>query len=102
MVELNTTSLGGVRVVDVANAVEELGFAPVGARTLSVYLDTSPARIPGHAYLLTFRDRCRAVRATVAAEDADAFEAARERAERYVVDQFAPGSPGLALFASGG
>lgn len=102
MVELNTTGPGGVRVVDVANAVEELGFAPVGMRTLSVYLDTSSPRIRGQAYLLSFRDGCRALRATVAAEDEDAFEAARERAERYLVEQFAPGSPGLALFASGG
>jgi hypothetical protein len=101
-VELNTTSPRGVRLVDVSNAVEELRFAPVGVRTLSVYLDTSPPRIRGEAYLLSFRDGCRALRATDAAEDEDAFDAAREHAERYLVDQFVPHSPGLALFASGG
>lgn len=100
--ELNTTSPRGVRLVDVSNAVEELRFAPVGVRTLSVYLDTSPPRIRGEAYLLSFRDGCRALRATDAAEDEDAFDAAREHAERYLVDQFVPHSPGLALFASGG
>jgi peptide chain release factor subunit 1 len=102
MVELNTTSQRGVRLVDVSNAVEELGFAPVRVRTLSMYLDTSPPRIRGQAYLLTFRDRCRVLRATVAAEDEDAFEAAVKRAERYLVEQFVPRSRGLALFASGG
>ena len=102
MVELNTTSTGGVRLVDVSNAVEELGFAPVGVRTLTVYLDTSPPRIRGQAYLLSFRDGCRAVRATVATEDEDAFEAARVRAEAYLVDQFVPKNHGLALFATSG
>jgi peptide subunit release factor 1 (eRF1) len=102
MAELNTTSPGRVRLVDVPNAVEELGFAPAGIRTLSVYLDTSPPRIRGQAYLLSFRDRCRALRAAVGGEDMDAFEAARERAEHYLVDQFVPHSPGVAIFAAGG
>jgi hypothetical protein len=102
MVTINTTSPRGVRLVDVSNAVEELGFAPVGVRTLSVYLDTTPPRMSGQAYLLSFRDRCRVRRATVAAEDQDAFEAARTRAEHYLAEQFVPHSPGLALFAPGG
>ena len=102
MLELNTTRPGGTRLVDLPSAVEELGFAPARVRTLSVYLDTSPPRIRGQAYLLSFRDRCRALRATVAAEDEDAFEVARAQAEHYLVDQFVPRSPGLALFAAGG
>ena len=102
MVELNTTSQGGVRLVDLPSAVEELGFAPAGVRTLSVYLDTSPPRVRGQAYLLSFRDQCRDLRATVAAEDEQAFEAARAHAERYLVGQFVPQTHGLALFAAGG
>jgi hypothetical protein len=102
MVELKTTRPGGMRLVDVSNAVEELGFAPVGVRTLSVYLDSSPPRIRGEAYLLSFRDRCRALRSSIPAEDADAFEAAQAHAERYLVDQFEAHSPGLAVFSAGG
>jgi len=102
MVELNTTRPGEVRVVDLPSAVEELGFAPAGVRTLSAYLDVSPPQIRGQAYLLTFRDRCRALRASLSAEDEDAFEVARRHAENYLTDQFEPHSPGLALFAAGG
>jgi peptide subunit release factor 1 (eRF1) len=101
MRELSTTRPGGTRLVDVPTAVEELGFAPSRVRTLSVYLDTSPSRIRGQAYLLSFRDRCRTVRGGVVAEDEDAFEVARAQAEHYLVDQLVPRSPGLALFASG-
>jgi len=101
MLELNVGRPGGTRLVDLPSAVEELGFAPAHVRTLSVYLDTSPPRIRGQAYLLSFRDRSRTVRRNVGAEDEDAFELARAQAEHYLVDQFGPRSPGLALFASG-
>jgi hypothetical protein len=100
MLELNTTP-GRTRLVDLPSAVEELGFAPTHVRTLSVYVDTSPPRIRGPAYLLSFRERCRTVPAGVVAEDEDAFEVARARAEHYLVDQSVPRRPGLALFAAG-
>jgi peptide subunit release factor 1 (eRF1) len=101
MLELNTTRPGGTRLVDLPSAVEELGFAPTRVRTLSVYLDTSPPRIRGQAYLLSFRERCRTVRGGLVAEDEAAFEVSRAQAEHYLVDRFVARSPGLALFAAG-
>jgi peptide subunit release factor 1 (eRF1) len=71
-----------------------------GDRVLSVYLDTSPGRIAGQAYLLAYRDACKALRETLPTGERDAFEAAAAQAERHLT-QLVPGRPGLALFASG-
>jgi peptide subunit release factor 1 (eRF1) len=71
-----------------------------GDRVLSVYLDTSPGRIAGQAYLLAYRDACKAPRETLPTGERDAFEAAAAQAERHLT-QLVPGRPGLALFASG-
>jgi hypothetical protein len=71
MVQLNAARSARVRFIDLPSAVEGLGFAPAGVRIrmLSVYLDASPRRIAGKAYLLSVRDGCRALRAGIAAED---------------------------------
>jgi hypothetical protein len=98
MLELNTTP-GRMRLVDLPSAIEELGFAPTHVRTLSVYVDTSPPRIRGPAYLLSFRERCRTVPAGVVAEDEDAFEVARARAEHYLADQSVPPTDHAVLLA---
>jgi hypothetical protein len=74
--------------------------SPSGA-VLSVYLDTSLERTPGQAYLIAFRDGCRAVRATLPPEKVRPFDAAVAQAERFLVHSFESGPPGLALFASG-
>lgn len=102
MVELNTTIPVKVKLIDLPSAVEELGSAPAGVRTLSVYVDTSPARVSRQAYLLSFRDRCQSLRPTIVAEDSDAFEVARARIEYYLVNQLEPRSRGMALFAASG
>jgi peptide subunit release factor 1 (eRF1) len=60
-------------------------------RTLSVYLETSPARMNGRAYPLRLRDHCRAIRLGGADDDQDAFEDARALVEAYLVDQLEPG-----------
>jgi peptide subunit release factor 1 (eRF1) len=102
MAQLNTARSARARFIDLPSALEELGFAPAGVRTLSVYLDTSPRRIAGQAYLLSVRDGCSELRAGIAAADEDAFEVARAQVENYLVDQFEPQSRGLALFAASG
>jgi peptide chain release factor subunit 1 len=66
-----------------------------------VYLDTSPRRIAGQAYLLAYRDACRAIRACLSDLERTTFEAAVVQAERYLSGSFVPTAPGLALFASG-
>lgn len=73
---------------------------PPPGGVLSVYLDTGPSRGAGQAYLLAFRDGCKALRSTLPSADSRAFEAAVRRAERYLVEQVVPGKPGLAMFAS--
>jgi peptide subunit release factor 1 (eRF1) len=66
-----------------------------------VYVETTPARIPGQAYLVAYRDRCRALRPQLAKTQRATFDAAVKRIERYLVDQLAPHSPGLAVFDVG-
>ncbi len=99
-----TQSLAGIRddIPSIPAAIDTLRGAPspVG-RVLSVYLDTSPRRIEGRAYLLAFRDGCRAMRASLPVGEADAFEAAVSQAERFLADEWVPSHRGLALFASG-
>lgn len=73
---------------------------PPPGGVLSVYLDTGPSRGAGQAYLLAFRDGCKALRSTLPSADSRAFEAAVRRAERYLVEQVVPGKPGLTMFAS--
>lgn len=69
---------------------------------LSAYLDLSPGRVAGEAYLLELRDRFKALRAQLPATALDAFEAAAARVERYLAEMPLPGQPGLALFAANG
>lgn len=73
---------------------------PPPGGVLSVYLDTSPARQAGQAYLLAFRDVCRAIRADLLAEQRDRFEAARAQVERYLTDEPIARHLGVALFAA--
>jgi peptide subunit release factor 1 (eRF1) len=67
---------------------------------LSVYLNVSPTDA-GPAYLLHFRNCCKAIRAELPAAERDRFEVAVRQAERYLTEQSVPSGPGLALFASG-
>lgn len=70
-------------------------------RVLSVYLDTAPPRVAGEAYLLAYRDACKALRKTLPEFERAAFEAAATQAEQFLTSEFLPGHPGLAFFASG-
>jgi len=74
---------------------------PPACGVLSVYLDVTPARLEGQAYLLSFRDGCRALRSTTQPDQRAALDAALTQVERYLTGEFVPGKPGLALFASG-
>lgn len=74
---------------------------PPTGRVLSVYLDTSPQRTEGQAYLLFYRDGCKALRKDLSPEEAPLFEAAAAQVERYLLEELTPGRPGVAVFASG-
>lgn len=74
---------------------------PMTGRVLTAYLDTSPPRAEKSAYLLAFRDGCKAIRAALDVGELDRFERAVEQAERFLTSQLEAGRPGLALFASG-
>jgi peptide chain release factor subunit 1 len=73
---------------------------PPPGGVLSVYLDAGANRSPGQAYLLAFRDGCKALRSTLAPSERDVFEVAAARAERYLLQFVVPGKPGIALFSS--
>jgi peptide chain release factor subunit 1 len=72
---------------------------PVGG-VLSAFVDTSPERSIGQAYLIGLRDRLKATRAELSLEQQHAFDAAAAQAEA-VIASFSPGHPGLAIYTSG-
>jgi hypothetical protein len=74
---------------------------PPGGRVLSAYFDTSSGRVQGQAYLLSYRDQCKALREALPPGELPAFEAAAAQAERYLTRELVPGQPGTAVFAAG-
>jgi hypothetical protein len=74
---------------------------PPSGGVLSIYLDTSPDREAGQAYLLRYRDRCKRLRGLLPPAEHEAFGAAAAQGERYLAEELAPGKPGIAVFASG-
>jgi peptide chain release factor subunit 1 len=73
----------------------------LGGKVLSVYLDTSPDRQVGQAWLLSYRDRCKALRAQLPSEELEPFERAARQTERFLTNNPTMQPPGLAIFASG-
>lgn len=76
---------------------------PTESGILSVVLDTSVSRVPGQAYLLFFRNAAREVRAeleTRASVDIKSYDAAVEQVDYFLLHQFAPRNPGLALYVA--
>jgi peptide subunit release factor 1 (eRF1) len=67
-----------------------------------VYLETTPSRLQGRAYLLAFRDGCRATRQALADADRNVFEDCVRRVERYLMEDFTVHQPGVALFVEVG
>ncbi|HEX8968174.1 MAG TPA: host attachment protein [Chloroflexota bacterium] len=84
----------------VALATLGASSAPPGG-VVSAYVDTSPGRIAGQAYLISVRGAARDLRAVVPADNRDAVEAATTRIDHYLAHDFVPHQPGLALFAAG-
>ncbi len=94
-----TSKQSEATVLDLESAIGQLGNMAPG-RVLSVYLDTSPLRIDGQKYVLTYRDGVRSIRPRLAPEETEAFEAAAAEVDHYVTHEFTPNGRGLALFAS--
>jgi peptide chain release factor subunit 1 len=67
---------------------------------LSVYLDTSPARVIEQAHVLFVRDAFDAIRATLPESDRAAFEATAKQVERHLEFDVAATHPGLAIFGT--
>ena len=88
--------------LDIPAAISWSRTLSTGNRVLSAYIDTAPGRITGRAYLLAYRDGIRALRLDVPEDARRAFETAAAQLERYLLDEFSPHSPGLALFAVDG
>ncbi len=92
------------RIAESARAIPEIlkllrETAPPKSGVLSAYLDTSPERSIGQAWMLGFRDRTKAIRAQLPKTERDGFDAAVALAEA-ISRSSSPGAPGLAVFAS--
>ena len=100
---MNTMTATNAKELPLPEAVPTLERLPSPTgRVLSVYLDTSPARMAGQAYLLTYRDAIRALRATLDAGEQALFETAVGQAEAYLSSAPVARHHGMAVFASGG
>jgi hypothetical protein len=75
--------------------------APPGGKVLTVYLDTSPKRVIGRAFLLSYRDLCCALRDQIGEAEREAFDAAEAQGLRLLEREGPIAAPGLAIFASG-
>ncbi len=84
-----------------AMLVRLVEIPPPATGVLTVYLSTTADRLNGQAYLLAFRDGCKALRETTPPDQHAALEAAVTQAEQYLTGAFVPAHPGIALFASG-
>jgi peptide subunit release factor 1 (eRF1) len=70
---------------------------------LSAYLPTPPVHVAGEAYLVLFREQAKSIRAALEEapdEELRAFEAAFNRIQTYLSDQFSPRHQGVAIFAA--
>jgi hypothetical protein len=74
---------------------------PPAGGVLSAFVDTSLPRSIGHASLIGFRDRIKTIRQDLDDARRPAFEAAVAQAEDVIARSYAPGHPGIAVFASG-
>ncbi len=74
---------------------------PVDHNVLSLYLDTSPRRIPRQAYLLAYRDLCKEIRPQLTAAETEHFNEAAARVENLLVGEAGEWPAGLAVFAAG-
>ena len=90
----------GARAIPLAlKSLEERPVPPGGV--LSAFVITSPNRVLGRGYLLSYRNACKELQATLPPSELDAFHSVAARVERYLTDGFTPSAEGLALFASG-
>jgi hypothetical protein len=100
MLGTSTADRSKTLLIDLQSALAHLRTAPFGQRVLSAYLDTSPRRVVRQAYLLAFRDGCKALRANLPQDESALFEAAATHIERYLTEEFQQHQHGLALFAA--
>jgi hypothetical protein len=90
---------GEPNIPNADQALQALRTMDKTGQTLSVYLDTSPSRITGHAYFLTYLAKCKSLRRSLSKPDLAAFAAASEQVEAFIRTSPPVRAPGLALFA---
>ncbi len=82
-------------------ALSTLREKPPRGSMLSIYLDTSPNKMEHQAHRLSMLAGCKRLRGSIPPAERAAFEAAIERAERYLDAEFSPHARGIAIFVSG-
>src|SRR5688500_18928893 len=83
------------------DVLERMKRVPSDRHYLSVLLDTTPERMIGQAYRVSFRDAIRSLREELAETDPaekTQFEQAVEVADAFVNDQVSPQAAGLAIY----
>lgn len=94
-----TTTIAQPSPAQTIKALRE--WRPAPAKVLSVYLDTSAARVAAYAYVTAFRDGRRTVRAGLPTGEQAAFDATADMVDRFLRAKYQAGAPGVAIFASG-
>lgn len=74
---------------------------PPTGKVLTIYLNTGPDRAQGEAYLVAYTDGCRQLRAGLDEDQQALVGRAAAQGQQFLENDFSPGQPGLALFASG-
>jgi hypothetical protein len=95
---MNASSLDAPTPATLLKSIRET--VPTGHKVLSVYLDTSPDRLVAQAWLIGYRDRCKAVRAQLPDAELEPFERAARETEHFLTNNLTFHQPGLVIFAS--
>jgi peptide subunit release factor 1 (eRF1) len=84
--------------LDLQSAITRLRGMSTDHNVLSCYLDTSPVRAIGHAYLTVYRDGVRSIHDHLVGVEPGALERAITQVEHYLTEDFRPHARGLGVF----
>jgi peptide subunit release factor 1 (eRF1) len=84
--------------LDLQWAIARLRGISSGHNVLSCYLDTSPVRAIGHAYLTAYRDGVRSIHDHLVGDEGGALERAIAQVEHFLTEDFTPHARGLGVF----
>lgn len=87
-------------ILNVTDALRWLEALPQNSPVLSMFVDASPSRVDGGAFLVAFRAGVQQVRNGLEEADRPAFDASAAALERYINSPFVPPARGFAGYAA--